>query len=113
MHNLLGKGCSRGPWLSGATVPVACPHMSPGAAAAVMAFVGQVGRVVWGVVLRTASSLFVQLTQHLCERPQIFLLFLFTFLLKHSLHTEKHTNLAAKQGWGPPPGINNMKVPCL
>lgn len=95
MRNLPGKGGSRGFWLSGATAPVACPHRSPGAAAAVPASVGQVGHAVSGVVLRAASSLLIQLTQHFCELPQIVLLFLFTILLKHNMHTEKHSYLAA------------------
>lgn len=79
-----------------------------------MAFVGQEGHVVWGVVLRTTSSLFVQFTQHFCELPQLYLFFLFTFILKHNMHAEKHTYLAAYQEWGsgrgPPPGTYNKEV---
>lgn len=117
MCNLLGKGGSRGVWLSGSTVPVACPHRSPGGAVVVLASGGRVGHAVSGVVLRAASSLLIQLTQHFCELPQIVLLFLFTILLKHNMHTEKHTYLAAYQGCGlgrgPFPGTNNKEVHCL
>lgn len=90
VHNLFaGQRWQPRPLAFRAAGPVACPHVFPGAAAVPMALVGQVGRVVWGVVLRTTPSLFVQLTQHFCELPQISLLFLFTFLLKHKMHKER------------------------